>query len=306
MTDLHKARLVAALLGALTILMVLSDALFPSASPVGSGDGGGAPGTVKVAEAEVEGFDQGQFRRRNPFRFVRVHPPPAPPPTAPTRAPRSNLEPARAPKEKDLPVKLVGTIAAGPFGMAFLSRNGGGAQLALRPGADLGESLGDSFRGWVLREVERRSVTFRKGPRQKVLRLGDEAGEAEAAPTPPPAAPVPPSAPLQAGQVIRHNVDRSELDRARSNLAFLVTQLSVQPFFQRGRPAGVRVSRIRPGSFPARMGIRNGDILQGVNGKPIMNLKDTMALNQAFQGGTDVTVNVLRGGRSTQLVYQIR
>jgi type II secretory pathway component PulC len=302
LTRVHKARLVAAVLGLLTFLLALMDVFWPS--PLVLLQAGDERHKAQQGrESEVRRPGHGHFRRRNPFGIVRIHPPPAPPPSKAKVSRRSNLEPVKAPKKITLPLKLLGTVSAGPFGMAFLAPQKAGAQLALGVGADLGDSLGSVWKGWILDSVERRAVVFRRGNQIQRLDLGSKEGKQAATKVSHPTSPrrvLPGST-----QILPRSVSRAEVDRARNNLAFLVTQLSVQPFFERGKPAGVRVSRIRPGSFPARMGLMNGDILRGVGGKPIKNLKDTLALNQAMSGGGTVKLDLLRGGRSVQMQYQI-
>src|SRR5262249_3532435 len=64
-------------------------------------------------------------------------------------------------------------------------------------------------------------------------------------------------------------VDRRELAGAVDNMSGLMTQLRAVAEVQDGRPAGFRLFQIRDDSLFARLGLRNGDVVQRVNGAPV-------------------------------------
>lgn len=300
MTGVHKLRLAAFVLAVLTVLAAFLGGR-PRRAPAHR-DPAGATG----ADAEVAARP-GEFRRKNPFRIQRVRPPPAPSPE-----PQAVLRPP-PPKASEpppsLPLKLVGTIDAGRSAMAFFT-GAGPRQLALEAAADLGEELGERFRGLILAEIHRKKVVIRGQGRELVLELGEDGpAVSEAAPATPGADAAPEAAaPPVAGDEPPSEVELSqvEVQRSLSNLAYLVTQAQAQPYFEAGLPAGVRVSRIRPGSVPARMGLQNGDVLRGVDGRPIQTMEDSVQLLGAFRSKPELTVDVLRGGRVRTIRYRIR
>lgn len=299
MTNVHKLRLAAIVAAVLTVLAACL---------------GGPPRRARVVARPRKDADvvpgtsarSGEFRRRNPFRLERQRIPPPPPPD-PSPAPRRPPPPTRGPAPK-LPLKLVGTIDAGRYAMAFFTGAGPG-QVALEAATDLGEILGEPFRGLVLAEIHRRKAIFRGQGREIVLEVdgngpGGPAGRAapSAAP-PPPSPPVPPDAAATSATVVE--LARPDVQRHLSNLAYLVTQASAQPYFEDGAPAGIRVSRIQPGSVPALLGLRNGDVLRGVNGTPLRVLPDAVRLLRAFQAGKGLRLKVLRGGQLQAIDYRI-
>lgn len=304
MTSLHRSRLAAVGLGLLTIMVALFTG--GTGSPGGGvaiapGRGAGDP----VADGGRAGPPPGHFRRRNPFGLLRQRPPPeatapAVPPPAPTGPP-----PVAGPRAPAFPLVLVGTVAAGPFGMAILRAATSTQEHVLGPGADLGDVLGEAWRGWRLIEVGRKAVRFRRGDELHALEMEEPVLAALPPRAPPGPAPPPAPPPTGAAQETRE-VDRQELDRVSRNLPFLVTQLSVQPYFERGQPAGIRVARIRPGSFFARMGIQNGDVLRGVAGEALHSLPDAVKLHRAFQGSSEVSLELLRDGEARSIVFQVR
>jgi general secretion pathway protein C len=205
----------------------------------------------------------------------------------------------------------VGTIAGDPLGVAFLRSLDRNFEFTMSLGGNLVDHLGEAYRGVVLTEVRRKQVVFSRGTKTWTLDLGEDplgasppARVAVPRPVTSPAAPAPPATGgAAAGQRV---VNRAEVEQNLKNLGYLITQLNVQPFFQNGQPSGFRVSRIRPGSFVDKMGARNGDIIQGVNGKPIRTIKDAFLLYNSFKTQSSVQVNVLRNGQPTTMGFQLR
>ncbi len=73
-----------------------------------------------------------------------------------------------------------------------------------------------------------------------------------------------------------------------------------------GAVDGFRLAAIRRGSILAGLGIRNGDIVQAINGYPLTGAEEAM---QAFEGSKDATefrIGIVRRGEPIELVYQIR
>ena len=313
MSRTHRTRLAAFLAAAALIFWALFMRAGSSATSSGVGAGRGPAGAAGVVAGAGPGEAgrQGEFRRRNPFGIVRAHPPPAPTtPAATTRAAPPTLPPPQAaPPQKPLPLRLIGTIAGDPLGVAFLRHLASGDELTLSLGANLGGSLEKEWLGVVLTRVERKRVQFSRGPQEWILDLEEEsgapgpaAGPAALAYRPPTEAPEPPAPEVEGTRVL----PRSEVEGQLKNLGFLVTQLNVQPYFQNGQPSGFRVSRIRPGSWVDKMGARNGDIIQSVNGKPITTIKDAFLLYNSFKTEPNVGISVLRNGQPTTMNFQIR
>jgi general secretion pathway protein N len=117
-----------------------------------------------------------------------------PPPAAvPVTAAATSL-PVQAPKQQERPqLSLIGTIVSGDDGFAIFVDQTTKAPLRIRLGAD--------YRGWMLRQIEARSVTLRKGEEVVMLSFLDPAngqntpvGADFAKTLPDPPAPLPPLA----------------------------------------------------------------------------------------------------------------
>src|SRR5439155_408311 len=64
-------------------------------------------------------------------------------------------------------------------------------------------------------------------------------------------------------------VDRREVAGAVDNVSGLMTQLRAVAEVREGRPAGFRLFQIRDDSLFAKLGLRNGDVVERVNGAQV-------------------------------------
>lgn len=303
-----RARLVSLGLGLLVLYLASLASSGDPVQPAGAEAGAGPRATG--ADEGASAAARGGFGRRNPFRIVRIHPPPAPPAVRATPAPRAAAPPPTPKPVEPPPVTLVGTIAGGGVGFGFLRDLGKGGEVVVQVGSDLGEVVGPPAKGWRVVEVRRNALVLANGGRRHVLEVGGKAKapvvQTAAAPAAATAAPAAPPQPGAAPAGPERELARSDVEAKLRNLGFLITQLNVQPFYRSGKPAGFRVSRIRPGSFVDQLGARNGDIIQQVNGRDVTTVKDAFLLYNSFKTQERVEVKVLRGGREQTMRFRIR
>lgn len=103
------------------------------------------------------------------------------------------------------------------------------------------------------------------------------------------------------------HIDRREVDHAVSHLSDLFTQVRAVPYTsQGGTTQGFRLSAIKADSLIERIGLKNGDIVQRVNGVEITDPSTAFTLLQDMQGRSQIRVDVLRNHQATTLSYEIR
>ncbi len=104
-----------------------------------------------------------------------------------------------------------------------------------------------------------------------------------------------------------HNITvaRSQIDNAIQNINDLMRQAKIRPHFLNGQPDGLFISNIQHGSIFARLGLRNGDILAGVNGKNIQSVDDALKLYQDLKLSSNVAVQIKRKGKVLSIGYHI-
>lgn len=270
--------------------------------------------------------------------------PPAPPPTAPRQWDdrkvivernlfnASTLAPAVAQtmdeneryEKTRLPLRLLGTVAAGDGSWAALERlDGDRKDLVVHVGEDLNAKWG--LAATVLR-IERGRIVFVNAGRREELTLetpaqtfgsgGTAGGSAQASSLPrvlarrsmapaPAAEPAPAvNAAVQRLAENRFALPRGEVENMAANPAALFAQARILPKYDQGKMIGVQLNAIRPGSLFAQVGIQDGDTVSSVNGVTVSSPEDSQRLLEQFASGGALRVTVTgRDGQVRELEY---
>jgi general secretion pathway protein C len=102
------------------------------------------------------------------------------------------------------------------------------------------------------------------------------------------------------------NVSRNEVDKALANLNDVLTQARAVPNFENGQPAGYKLFQIVPGSIYAKLGLRDGDVINSLNGEPINDPGKAFAMLSALKEMNHLELGVKRDGRQSGFSYDIR
>jgi general secretion pathway protein C len=101
-------------------------------------------------------------------------------------------------------------------------------------------------------------------------------------------------------------VDRREVQHSIDNLNRIATQMRAVPYLKDGTTIGFRVFNIKNGSIFERMGLKNGDVIQAVNGVDLDSPTKALALLEDLQTTDEIRVNLLRDNSPSTLSYSVR
>lgn len=101
--------------------------------------------------------------------------------------------------------------------------------------------------------------------------------------------------------VMRRTISRKTLENAVGNVNQLLSQARIIPAGK-----GMRITAIKPRSLFRRMGLRNGDVITGVNNRLLRSMDDAMSLYQNLKTGQSVSIQLLRRGRPQTIQYRVR
>ncbi len=101
-------------------------------------------------------------------------------------------------------------------------------------------------------------------------------------------------------------IERAEIDGVLSNLNKLATQARIVPSFHNGKANGFKLFSIRPNSLYSKIGIQNGDIVQRINGFEMNSPDKALEIYGKLKDAQNITVDLLRRGKSKTLSYNIR
>jgi len=101
------------------------------------------------------------------------------------------------------------------------------------------------------------------------------------------------------------SLKREKIDAAVNDLNTLMKQVRIRPHFKDGQPDGLTLSGIRSKSIFSEMGLRNGDVIIGVDGNTIASVDDALKLYENLQSSTAVQVEIRRRGQLKTIDYKI-
>jgi len=164
---------------------------------------------------------------------------------------------------------------------------------------------GDAIQTATVKEIYREKVVLTVNGKDEVLQMQDlKSGKAAFRPG---------GLPVQAGarssgsvRAQRISLRRSYIERSMTDVASLMTQVQIQPHMENGVPAGLALSSIKPNSIFRRMGLRNGDIIAGVDGNEISSVDDALKLVDSLKSASTLSLQLKRRGREKNIEYSIR
>ncbi|NVM21198.1 MAG: PDZ domain-containing protein [Desulfobacterales bacterium] len=102
------------------------------------------------------------------------------------------------------------------------------------------------------------------------------------------------------------SLDRSMVSKTLQNISELISQVRIRPHFSGGKADGLMLSQIRSNSLFTKMGIRNGDIVQRVNGKMITSPDDIIGFYKELNTGSKVSMEIKRRGKNKIISYTFK
>lgn len=191
-----------------------------------------------------------------------------------------------------LNIKLLGTVVAGENSAAVLVVSN--AQKVVFIGSKIQS-------GVLLKEVEVEAVVVeRAGRLERIVMQKSQLQPSVMQPT----------QQRMLTPAVRSNQGRTQtMDRGQqgpsTEFMKLMSQARIVPHFNQGKSEGFLINSIVSGSLYDKAGLKNGDIIQKVNGKAVQNMQQAMGLMQSLQQATILEVEVKRGGQLQQLSYQV-
>ena len=184
---------------------------------------------------------------------------------------------------QDLGLKLVGTAVSDDTRQSYavIEAQSSGQQKPYREGDQVGEIL---IKKILLGKVV---IQTPKGEALLSMRGGESTGGV-----------------AQARPAAR--LDRKEVDSTLPDYKHLMEQISVRPQFEAGRANGFVIYSIEPGSVFERMGLRDGDVIQGINGKTFTTTQPVLDFYDALREGGTVSLDIQRDESKQKLLFEIR
>jgi general secretion pathway protein C len=101
-------------------------------------------------------------------------------------------------------------------------------------------------------------------------------------------------------------IQRSALNKVLSNTTLLARSARIVPSLKDGKPNGFKLYAIRPGSIYSLIGMKNGDTIQAVNGRPMTTPDKALEVYTKVRNASHLTISFSRRGKTQTHDYLIR
>jgi general secretion pathway protein C len=100
-------------------------------------------------------------------------------------------------------------------------------------------------------------------------------------------------------------VKKSNIRKSVANLNSLLREIQARPYFLDGKQAGISINKIKPDSVFQQLGLRNGDVITGVEGQDIRSMRDGLNLLNQLDTSASVRLNIQRRGVPETIEYKV-
>jgi general secretion pathway protein C len=102
-----------------------------------------------------------------------------------------------------------------------------------------------------------------------------------------------------------YQLNRSDVEANLQDPEQSIKSVRFYPYRRRGETVGIRISGIKSKSYLRKLGLRNGDVIQGVNDQPINEKSQALEMIGGLAQGGRFTIQTLRRGRPQEIQINI-
>jgi len=189
-------------------------------------------------------------------------------------------------KPTKLKLLLIGTAVAGPENSVAIIRD-------LVKRQEKCYRIGDIVQGAVIKEIYRGKVILSVNGKVEVLFMKKERQHEENSTVISSNNEYNPTYPLGNEKVVL----RSKIKNSFRNLQKLMSGARIIPYFKGKKPYGMMILNIKQGSIFEELGLKNGDIIQNINGRPLKGVDDFMILYKDINSNYKISLGIERQGK---------
>jgi len=198
-------------------------------------------------------------------------------------------------KPTKLKLLLIGTAVAGPENSVAIIRD-------LVKRQEKCYRIGDIVQGAIIKEIHRGKVILDVNGKEEVLFMKKEKQHEENSTVISSNNEYNPTYPLGNEKVVL----RSKIKNSFRNLQKLMSGARIIPYFKGSKPYGMIISNIKKGSIFEELGLKNGDIIQNINGRPLKGVNDFMILYKDINSNYKISLGIERQGKKQTIELLIK
>jgi general secretion pathway protein C len=162
--------------------------------------------------------------------------------------------------------------------------------------------VGDAIQNAIVKMILREKIVLTVGGKDEFLEMEDKKTGKRTLASPR----TPFSAPRRiAARPQNIKLKRKQIEDAMKDINSLMSQAKIQPHLENGSPDGLILTGIKPRSIFRRLGLRNGDIITGVDGEQIQTVDSAMRFYENLRTSTNTSIQIKRRGREKTINYNI-
>jgi general secretion pathway protein C len=166
--------------------------------------------------------------------------------------------------------------------------------------------VGDSVQDAIVKMILRGKVVLRVGDKDEILTMEESSSRRASSEKEASASRRRRRPSRVSGRGASITVRRSDVQDALKNINTLLSQVRIRPHFKDGKADGLALSNIKGDSIFAKLGLRDGDIVRGVNDRPIRSPDDIVSFYNKLTSGSRMSLQINRRGQERTINYRIR
>jgi len=212
-------------------------------------------------------------------------------------SPQAQPQTANLPVAKDVKIDLVGTVVSSDprMNFAIIYDQKSRKQQIYHEGERAGDVL--------IKKIMRNGMIVDAGRGDEMLtmkvRKSGKTTQRFASSRPPEGRQRAPYAPKS------YQLNRSDVETYLQDPEQSIKPVRFYPYRRRGETVGIRISGIKSKSYLRKLGLRNGDVIQGINDQPITDKSQALEMIVGLAQGGRFTIQTLRRGRSQEIHIDI-
>lgn len=152
--------------------------------------------------------------------------------------------------------------------------------------------IGDQVQHAEIVDILREKVVFRVEDEEEILEMADGSTANVQR--------IPASPTQRISKTHELALNREEVDAAVEDITELMKQVKIRP-----HPNGLSLSGIAKKSIFSKMGLKNGDVIVGVDGRDIQTVDDALGLYDSLRDSANISVEIKRRGRYERIEYTV-
>lgn len=77
-------------------------------------------------------------------------------------------------------------------------------------------------------------------------------------------------------------------------------------FVSMAHAGGLKIQSLEKGGIYEKLGLKQGDVIRAINGKPMNNQKDVLEVTSRMKTTDKIEIELVRDGLTKKMIYQIQ